>query len=222
MPLDKINCPHCGAKNDADARFCEQCGKPLYKNETKTSGIDKRILIAICIVLVVGLGITAGILLKDNSANSTQATNSSLISKSTGFPVSQAPDLASKIYARGDYGSITYGNVTLDKYQSMYILSKAIVMIDDGKTGNIPINDFNAPDDPYGYITSTTLSKSEYVDVAQRTYEWMDNNGAAPNYVGISSPGQPDLAPETMLNLFSKVLDQYNANGQLPGTISIP
>ncbi|MDP3622681.1 MAG: pseudomurein-binding repeat-containing protein [Methanobacteriaceae archaeon] len=224
MPINKINCPHCGAKNDVDARFCEQCGKPLYKREAKTGGIDNKILIALCIILVVGFGITAGILLKNNQPNSAQAVNNnaSQVSESTGFPVSQAPDLASKIYARGDYGSITYGSVTLDKYQSMYILSKAIVMIDEGKSGSIPINNYNAPDDPYGYITSITLSKSEYVDIATRTYGWMDKNGAAPNYVGINSPGQPDLAPDTMLNLFSKVLDQYNTNNQLPDTISIP
>ncbi len=222
MPINKINCPHCGAKNDADARFCEQCGKALYKKESKTVGIDNKILIALCIILVVGLGITAGILLKDNQQNSAQATNNTQISESTGFPVSQAPDLASKIYASGDYGSITYGSVTLDKYQCIYILSKAIVMIDQGKNGTIPINNYNAPEDPYGYVTSTTLLKSEYVDIAQRTYGWMDKNGAAANYVGISTPGQPDLSPDTMLNLFSKVLDQYKTNGQLPDTISIP
>jgi ribosomal protein L40E len=224
MPINKINCPHCGAKNDADARFCEQCGKPLYKKEAKTGGIDNKILIALCIILVVGFGITVGILLKNNQQNSapTGTNNISSVSESTGFPVSQAPDLASKIYASSDYGSITYGSVTLDKYQSMYILSKAIVLIDEGKTGNIPINNYNSPDDPYGYITSTTLSKSEYVDIATRTYEWMDKNGAAPNYVGINFPGQPDLAPDTMINLFSKVLDQYNTNNQLPDTISIP
>lgn len=222
MPINKINCPHCGSKNDADARFCEKCGKSLYKKESKTAGIDNRILIALCIILVVGLGITAGILLKDNQQNSAQASNNTQISESTGFPVSQTPDLASKIYASGDYGSITYGSVTLDKYQCIYILSRAIVMIDQGKNGTIPINDYNAPDNPYGFITSTTLLKSEYVDIAQRTYQWMDKNGAAANYVGISTPGQPDLAPDTMLNLFSKVLTQYKASGKLPDSISIP
>ena len=50
----------------------------------------------------------------------------------------------------------------------------------------------------------------------------MDNYKNAPNYVGITNPGQPDLSPDTTLNMFAKVLSDYKATGQLPPSVSIP
>lgn len=228
MPIDsnKIYCPYCKAANDADAKFCEKCGKPLDRPVViEKSSSHTKILIVVCIVLVIVLGISAGILIKNGQSTSTAQTpsnTSTQVSKSTGIPVSEVPNLAEKIYSSGDFDQVTYGSVTLDENQCIYILSKAIAMINEGKTGNIPINSYSSPDSPEGYITTTTILKSEYVDMAQRTYKWMDTNGATPNYVGISTPGVPDLSPDTMLNMLAKVLSQYKKTGELPATVDIP
>jgi hypothetical protein len=198
---------------------------------SKKNGIssNSKILIIVCIVLVIGLGITTGILLKNSQQTPDIATqnqynsNSTQISKSTGFPVSEAPNMAEKIYnSNVTIKSITFNSITLDKNQCIYILAKSIVMINDGNQGNIPLTSFNSADYPEGYITNYVITKSEYVDMAHRTYTWMDKNGATPNYVGIKTPGQPDLSPDSALKMFAKVLSTYKSEGNLPNSITIP
>ena len=198
-------------------------GKQLKNDEGMAQ--STKILIIVCVVLVIGVGIAAGVLIKNSQQNVQDPANSSMnqISKDSGFPVSQAPYLAVEISKYGgSIENVNYGSITLDKNQCLYILSKAIVMINSGQQGNIPINSFKSAGNPYGTVTSATINKEDYVDIATRTYTWMDNNGQTPNYVGITNPGQPDLSPLTSLNLFSKVLSAYNSTGQLPASVTIP
>jgi hypothetical protein len=229
-------CENCGHDNDIDASFCESCGSnlktsTLSKKPGKTikkedgMGQSTKILIIVCVVLVIGVGIASGVLIKSSQQNIQDPGKSSMnqISNDTGFPVSQASNLAIEISKyNGSIESVNYGSITLDKNQCLYILSKAIVMINSGQQGNIPINSFESAGNPYGTVTSATINKAEYVDIASRTYTWMDNNGQSPNYVGITNPGQADLSPVTSLNLFSKVLSVYNSTGQLPASVTIP
>ncbi|MDZ4171288.1 MAG: pseudomurein-binding repeat-containing protein [Methanobacteriaceae archaeon] len=229
IPSGKI-CPNCRTKNDEEAKFCEKCGvslKTIVKNEGMSS--TTQILIIICIILFIGLAIAFGVIIKNSQEspnievqNETNI-NSNQISNNKGFPVSEAPNLANQIYySSEDFKSITYGSTTLDKNQCIYILAKSIVMIDHGKQGTIPIKSFNSPDSPQGYITDDIILKTEYVDMAKRTYTWMDKNGVTPNYVGIELSGQPDISPDSVLNLFAKVLAQYKSTNQLPSSVTIP
>ncbi|MBI5459728.1 pseudomurein-binding repeat-containing protein [Methanobacterium sp.] len=237
-----MKCKNCGHDNDLDSAFCEECGSklvggpsfgrnPQSKPKKEGSKTTNNILIVAIVALVIILGIMGGILLKlpGNSTpvvNNTTANNSTVteqISLTAGVPVSQVPGLAQAISGTGvGFTTISYGGVTLDKNQCLYILSKGIVMINNAQTGNIPINQYKNPDNAYGTVTSTTITKTEYVDMAQRTYIWMDNNGQSPNYIGIKVSGQPDLSPDTLLSLYSKVLTQYKSTGQLPVSVTIP
>lgn len=235
-----VKCTNCGHENDQDATFCENCGSKIGKGYS--AGISKdqpvneeglaqstKILIAVCVILVIGVGITAGYLLKNNqqtaavSLNPSSNSSNNSISKSSGFPVSEAPNLAYEIIKNnGTVASVNYGTITLDNNQCLYILSKSIVMLDNGQSGNIPINSYGNAANPAGTVTSATITRVEYLDIASRTYTWMDKNGDSPNYVGIINPGQPDLSPSTSLNLFAKILSVYKSTGQLPDSVSIP
>lgn len=67
-------CPKCGYKNDNDATYCQKCGTNLNKSsksgkKRKSNSIVKYIII-LCVVLVVGVGITAGMLIEENLGNS--------------------------------------------------------------------------------------------------------------------------------------------------------
>ncbi len=231
-------CPKCGHKNDEDADFCENCGTKIKNNHSDKPGTNEptnkgsmnqltKILIAVCIILVIGVGIAAGILIKNSQQNpqDQSATNTSTnqITNSTGFPLTQSSNLAVQISKyNGNFESVTYGSITLDKNQVLYILAKAIVMINSNEQGNIPIKSFKSASSPEGTVTSATIAQSDYISIASRTYSWMDEYGQTPNYVGITNPGQPDLSPITTLNLFTKVLSQYNSTNQLPQSVTIP
>jgi Double zinc ribbon len=231
-----MKCPKCKHENDEDAAFCENCGSKIknpssdkiFTNEPPKEGLAQstKILLVICVVLVIGVGIASGILIKSSQQTSPDqsATNTSnQITTSTGFPISQASNLAVQISKyNGNFESITYGSITLNKNQVLYILAKAIVMINSNEQGNIPIKSIQSPSSPEGTVTSATIAQSDYVSIASRTYTWADKYGRTPNYVGITNPGQPDLSPTTTLNLFTKILSQYNSTGQLPTSVTIP
>ena len=219
-------CPKCGTKNDEDAEFCEKCGINLNDD----SGITKensvfpvKFLVVICIVLVAGLGIAAGYIFHAPGATSNSSqTQSSMISQSTGLPLSDAPNLAAEIAKNnGNSENVQYHGVNLDKNQCLYILAKAIVMFNSGKTGNIPIKMFKDATSPCGNLNSASITKDEYIDMADRTYTWMDANGRAPNHTGIKSAGTADLNPDMTLKVFTKVLTEYQSTQQLPTSISI-
>ena len=126
-----------------------------------------------------------------NESDSNEQTE---VSQSTGFPVSEAPNLAAAISkSGGNIESIQYHRITLDKNQCLYILAKSIVMISNGKSSNISIKHFGSADAPHGELSSTSITKGEYIDMADRTYKWMDKNGRTPNHTGIVSAGAPDF-----------------------------
>lgn len=228
-----VKCQNCGHENDIDASYCENCGSKMegYSSlNTNNDGMNQttKILIAVIVVLVIGVGIAGGVLLKSSqqtntNQNTANVTTSSQVSNNSGFPVTDTSNLAVEISKyNGNIQSVSYGAVTLDKNQCLYILARAIVMINNGEQGNIPIKSYGSAPNPYGTVTSATIDRADYVNIASRTYKWMDKNGQAPNNVGISNPGQPDLAPSSALNLFSKALSEYKSTGQLPATVTIP
>lgn len=219
----QMKCPKCQHNNDEDAKYCEKCGSPLKRPEENGRNI-KTILIVAIVVLVAILGISVGYILKGSPQQSQNSAQGPVqISESTGFPVSEVPNLASEISkSNGNIQSIQYKGVTLDANQCLYILSKGIVMISNGEGGYIPIKTVKSADAPSGLLNSATLSKSQYIDMAGRTSNWIDTNGQVPNYVGITTPGSPDLSPDLVFKAYMKALTEYKNTGQLPQSVSTP
>lgn len=87
-------CQKCGYENDKDATFCENCGANLKttlssrtypkepKNKEESMSQSTKILIVVCVILVAGLGITAGALMQMNKGVATVATNTSTVTQS--------------------------------------------------------------------------------------------------------------------------------------------
>jgi hypothetical protein len=94
-------CQNCGRENDEDATFCENCGANLkttlssrtYPKEPKNKenmSQSTKILIVVCVILVAGLGITAGALMQMNKSSGTVATNTSSVTQSPTQVTNQA------------------------------------------------------------------------------------------------------------------------------------
>ncbi len=235
-----VKCENCGHENKSNAAYCEECGLKLdeapfgrlKRSKTKEKISTKnKILIGTIIILAIVLGVMVVYLLvapsntvttPNKTTNNTTAVKEQ-ISLSSGFPVSEVPLLALEVSKKGlSFTSINFSGVTLSKNQCLYIFAKGIVMINKGETGKIPINQYANANNPYGTVNTATITKNQYVDMAQRTYTWMDNNGIVPNYLGIKVSGQADLSPDTLLNMYTKVLTQYKSTGQLPANVTIP
>ena len=219
-----MKCPKCQHKNDQDAKYCEKCGSSLVKPRKNGKNLNTILIIAI-VALVVILGIAVGFIFKGTPAQSQNSTQASVvqISESTGFPVSEVPNLAAEVSkSNGNIQSVQYKGVTLDVNQCLYIFSKGIVMINNGEKGYISIKPVKSAEAPSGVLTSSILSKSEYFDMAGRTSNWIDTNGQVPNYVGIITPGSPDLSPDLVFKGYMKALTGYKNTGQLPTSVSTP
>jgi hypothetical protein len=90
-----VRCQNCGHLNENDATFCEKCGTNLEsKVSSKTFPGDQikkeegmaqstKLLIIICIILVAGLGITAGALIQMNKGDTTVINNSTVTQSPT-------------------------------------------------------------------------------------------------------------------------------------------
>jgi len=170
-------------------------------------------------VFIIGIVVISLVL----SCSGCTSNNTTQISESTGIPVSEVPNLASEVSkSTGTIQNIEFEGVNLSMNQCIYIFARAIVMINNGETGNIPIKSFQSAESPGGTVNSARIAKSEYVDMADRTYQWMDQNGNVPNYIGVYEGGANDLSPEMMLRTFVKVLTEYKSTGKLPESITVP
>jgi len=78
-----VYCKNCGHENDEDATFCENCGANLGSTSPQetSAGMSRinKILIVAVIVLVLGVGLTVGLLLTSKSpASNTTVNNTSV------------------------------------------------------------------------------------------------------------------------------------------------
>ena len=228
-------CNKCGKEIPDDAKFCKYCGNKISKNKTPTN-VDKNsskdtnrtIIIATIIIVLAIIGITAGYLILNSFGGS--ADNNSNIGASNGvsqvsldaFPVSEAPNLAQEIANSGQANSVNFKGVTLNKAQICYILTKSISMIASGNVnGVINVGSPSYAKHPSGADVSHSISKSQYVDVCNRFSNWIENHGTVPNYVGINSPGVPDVSPSNMINICVEILINYKNTGSLPSSAMV-
>ena len=96
-----VKCQNCGHENELDANFCEKCGANLKSTlNTRNHPIDPdktgmntstKLLIIACIILVAGLGLTAGALIQMNKVGTVPGTNNSSVSQSTNSTESNVP-----------------------------------------------------------------------------------------------------------------------------------
>ncbi|MGB9837598.1 pseudomurein-binding repeat-containing protein [Methanothermobacter sp.] len=118
-------------------------------------------------------------------------------------------------------GTVTYRGFNFTGPQLLYIFARGIVMLEANETGKIHVSEYGGPEDPYGFMDTVTLTRSEYTDMAERTYTWMDANGRSPNHVGIYVEGSPDITPSLARKIFRQVLVEYRRTGTLPEVINV-
>ena len=237
-------CPKCGKENEDDATFCIICGTRLSGlNTTDTSDTNgdtsvksdknkEMILIGVVVVLVIAIaivGVFAFMSLNNNENfdlfghnnvdNNVNTVSSSSIPLSEVYGLAQALENELKTKDIGEISTVQYKGVIFTKEQCLYIFAKAIDMKNRGEDGIINFKSFGPPDDPLYSVKTTHLIKSEYVDMAQRTVAWMDNNGKAPNYTGIVVAGSPDFGYDGLVIAFAWVIIE-SKNGSLPPMIS--
>ena len=234
-------CPSCGKELKDGSKFCKHCGYkitpesnvntvPTNNNTTtNTKERNEKVLIgdliaAIAILAIVFVAFGTG-LFNGNGGDNSQGVSSSSSSQSvslSSFPVSEAPALAQAIKNSGGNFPINFKSLSLSKAQCLYILTKSISLIDDGKTdATISVGDPSYAPHPSGRDYSQSILRSNYVDMCDRFSSWIESNSAVPNYIGITTPGASDISPSRMLDICVSILIDYGNTKNLPTSVKI-
>ena len=116
-----------------------------------------------------------------------------------------------------DYVILNDEQYTLSQF--LYLMSNAIVNINEGNLENISVVGVASPSTPGGDTITSNINKTEYLDLVSRICQFITTNEQAPNYAS-SSVGK--ISYGELFDAFSRILAFYSDNSKtLPKTVLI-
>ena len=115
-----------------------------------------------------------------------------------------------------DYVVVNEGKYTIQQF--LYLMTRATVQIDASNFKPVTLVDISGPENPTGDAVDGDLTKTQYLDVANRVANFISNNNLIPNYAS-SDLGR--IAYATLVDSFSRVLNYYAEHGALPASVHV-
>lgn len=156
-----------------------------------------------------------------SSSNNTTTNNTT---SSTNITMSQVGTASGTVKSYFETNSKLPNYVTINNQQVtmpslLKLLTTATVQANSGSNSVMPLVNINAPTNPFGLTVSGSISKTEYLQIAQNILTYLGDNGKAPNYVTTSLG---DLSFNHAVYMYSKIMNYYKTNGRLPTSVSMP
>ena len=107
-------------------------------------------------------------------------------------------------------------NVTPEQY--LYLLTSSVTNLNQNNKNNITIKSIAKAPKPSENVKSGTLSKSEYISLADSITAFINTNGRLPNFISTSLG---NMRPENLIYTYSKVSAFYKTNNRLPTSVSV-
>jgi hypothetical protein len=114
--------------------------------------------------------------------------------------------------------TVNVSNQEITPSQFLYLLAQDVQNINKSSTAAITLKGVTAPSSPSETISTGSLTKTEYVSIANKITTFVNTYGRLPNYV-TTSLGQ--MRYENLIYTYSKIMDFYKTNNRLPTTVSI-
>ncbi|WP_286242096.1 pseudomurein-binding repeat-containing protein [Methanobacterium ferruginis] len=116
--------------------------------------------------------------------------------------------------------TVSIGTSTLNMTEFLYLATEATVALNKGQsvTTTITVGGCSPPGSCSEELSSELLSQADYVDLAKRISEFIENNLIAPEY-GLSAIGK--IGYQSQIYTYSRVLAYYKTNQKLPVNIII-
>ncbi|MBI5460142.1 right-handed parallel beta-helix repeat-containing protein [Methanobacterium sp.] len=115
--------------------------------------------------------------------------------------------------------TVTIGSARVNMAQYLQLAVLATNQINNNDITPIPLLDDTPPSSQQESLNSGTLTKSGYIDFAQRINTYIiSNNNQAPSYGLI---GLGTMSYNNMIYTFSKILDTYNSLHTLPASVDV-
>ncbi len=115
-------------------------------------------------------------------------------------------------------GNTNVGENQVTMPQYLKLSTTAVLNINASSNATIPIISYSSAPSPSENITSINVSKAEYLNIASRVKSYMDTNGRAPNYASTSTG---TIRYESLIYMYSQILNSYKINGVLPDYITV-
>ena len=155
-----------------------------------------------------------------SAAKSAGSSTSSDVYVSLSEILSAAQRVQAYIASNGKLPSYTtLNNVKYSEAQFAYIMATALVNINSGNGASIKILNLSEAPNPAGDSVTGTLSKSQYIALANRIMEFAVANGYLPNYD--SSNGLGKISYDNYIYLLAYALTSFANNGNFASYIPV-
>ncbi|MGL6298634.1 MAG: transglutaminase-like domain-containing protein, partial [Methanobacteriaceae archaeon] len=118
--------------------------------------------------------------------------------------------------------SVTINGFKYSMAEYSYLISKLVYNINSGKTSNIVLGSVANPSGPGGDNAVGNMTKANYIDLAKRYSEFIENNNQAPNYAkAVIDSKNINMQYQTIIYGLSIILDQTKETGTLKDSLDI-
>jgi transglutaminase-like putative cysteine protease len=160
----------------------------------------------------------------NNSAqNEIQAAGTTISKYSATFDLKSIKNAASRVKTFIETNQKLPSYVVISDYkltmsEFLYLLLKGTSQLNSGITTNMTLKSVSAAISPSGNAKTGVLSKTEYVNLANKVLKYMETNGRAPNYAS-SSLGK--IQYQKLIYIMSKIVNFQATKGYMPKTVSV-
>ena len=169
--------------------------------------IKKAIPVLVGLIMLLSIGASAAA-----TANSTTTYNTTQITQTA---------TAVKYNVEHKYtlpNNVTIGNTQITNPEFLYILTTATRNVANNNKSLIAFKNVSKATSPSETTTGGTLTKAQYLAIADQINSYVKANGKLPNYVNTAVGTMKYSSLEYM---FSKIMAYYGLNKVLPNTVSV-
>ena len=113
---------------------------------------------------------------------------------------------------------VTIGSSQVTMPQFLQLLVTSLLQINNGTDASMIPGSVNIPTSPTGSYMYGNIVLTEYLSIAENIQSYIGSNNYAPNYMA-SSLG--NIQYESLVYMYSKILNYYNTNGNLPNYVLV-
>lgn len=107
---------------------------------------------------------------------------------------------------------------TINTPQFLYLLTKSTVNVNNNVATSIPLKTVSKATSPSESLTGSSLTKAQYITVANNVANYIAKNGKVPNY---ASTPIGKIRYDNLVYTYSKILNYYGINKRLPNSVSV-
>ncbi len=191
--------------------------------------IKHKFIVPVLVLFAIALFFNMSDVSAANNTSTTQLTTSGTqtgatpVSPKVTFTTSQINAASSKVKTYVENNNKLPSYVLMNKTkvtmpQFLMLMTDNLAAINKGSTAPIVLKNVKYPTSPTQSLKSGTLTKTEFLSVAQKIRVYINTYGTAPSYT-YTSLGK--MRFETMVYSYSKILNFYVSNNRLPYTVSV-